>query len=67
MLLWGDALLGTTAVSFNGTPAPGFGVPSKQGIWVQVPAGATSGPVTVTTPNGTYTTPQSFTVLSGQN
>jgi hypothetical protein len=65
VLLWGHALLGTTAVSFNGTPAPSFGVPSKQGIWVQVPAGATSGPVTVTTPNGAYTTPQSFTVLSG--
>jgi hypothetical protein len=67
VLLWGSGLLGTTAVSFNGMPAAGFGVPSRQGIWVQVPAGATSGPVTVTTPNGTYTTSQGFTVLGGSN
>jgi len=67
VLLWGSGLLGATAVSFNGMPAAGFGVPSRQGIWVQVPAGATSGPVTVTTPNGTYTTSQGFTVLGGSN
>lgn len=62
VLLWGSNLLAATAVSFNGTAATSFKVPSSQGIWVQVPAGATSGPVTVTTPNGTYTTTQSFTV-----
>ncbi len=67
VLLWGSGLLGATAVSFNGGPAASFGSPSKQGIWVQVPAGATSGPVTVTTPNGTYTTSQSFTILNGAN
>jgi hypothetical protein len=37
-------------------------VPSSQGVWVDVPAGATSGLVTVTTPNGTFTTTQIFTV-----
>ena len=62
VLLWGRNLLGTTAVSFNGTPATSFGVPSSQGVWVTVPAGSTTGPVTVTTPNGSFTTTDSFTV-----
>jgi len=62
VLLWGRNLLGTTSVSFNGAQATGFAVPSSQGVWVQVPAGATSGPVTVSTPNGTFTTPKVFTV-----
>src|SRR5579871_2040029 len=62
ILLWGRNLLGATAVSFNGTPAANFGVPSNQGIWVAVPPGATTGPVTVTTPNGSFTTSDSFTV-----
>jgi hypothetical protein len=30
VLLWGRNLLVTTAVSFNGTPATSFGVPSSQ-------------------------------------
>ncbi|MGC9951008.1 MAG: hypothetical protein ABSF64_31995 [Bryobacteraceae bacterium] len=61
-MLWVRYLLGTTAVSFNGTPATSFGVPSSQGVWVTVPAGATTGPVTVTTPNGSFTTTDVFTV-----
>jgi hypothetical protein len=62
VLLFGDGLLGATAVSFNGTPATTFTVPSHQGIWAAVPAGATTGPITVTTPNGTFTTKKDFTV-----
>jgi hypothetical protein len=62
VLLWGRNLLGTTAVSYNGTAATKFVVPSSQGVWVDVPVGATSGRVTVTTPNGTFTTTQMFTV-----
>ncbi len=62
VLLWGRNLLGATVVSFNGTPAASFSVPSSQGIWVDVPPGATTGPITVTTPNGSYTTTQPFTV-----
>jgi len=62
VLFWGRNLLGATAVSFNGTPALTFNVPTSQGIWAEVPAGATSGPITVTTPHGTYVTSQSFTV-----
>lgn len=62
VLLWGRNLLGATAVSFHGTGATSFVVASGQGVWVQVPSGATTGPITVTTPNGSYTTTQSFTV-----
>jgi hypothetical protein len=49
------------AVSFNGI-ASQFFVASSQGIWAYVPQGATSGPVTVTTPNGSFTTSAVFTV-----
>jgi len=62
ILLFGDGFLGTTAVSFDGTPATTFTVPSHQGIWATVPSGATTGPITVTTPNGSFTTKISFTV-----
>jgi hypothetical protein len=61
-LLWGRNLLGATGVSFNGAPASSFTVASTQGIWADVPAGASTGPITVTTPNGSYTTSQVFTV-----
>lgn len=49
-------------VQFNGTPAT---VVSGSGVSliVTVPAGATTGPVTVTNTNGTGTSPQVFTVL----
>jgi len=47
----GTKLKGATAVSFNGTPAA-FTVVSGSEIIANVPAGATSGTVTVTTPKG---------------
>jgi hypothetical protein len=62
VLLCGASLLGTTAVSFNGTPAASFAVASSQGVFAEVPTGATSGPITITTPNGSYTTTEIFTV-----
>ena len=62
VLLWGSNLLGATAVSFNGTPATKFAVASSQGVFAEVPSGATSGPITITTPNGASTSKQSFTV-----
>ncbi|HTS68707.1 MAG TPA: choice-of-anchor tandem repeat GloVer-containing protein [Terriglobia bacterium] len=62
VILWGNYLLGATAVSFNGTPANNFKSTSVQSIATKVPTGATSGPVTITTANGSYTTTQSFTV-----
>ena len=48
--IWGYNLLNTTAVSFNGVPAK-FTVESTL-IKAVVPAGATSGVIEVTTPNG---------------
>jgi uncharacterized repeat protein (TIGR03803 family) len=58
----GNNFLGATSVSFNGTPATQFIVTSAQSIFAVVPAGATTGPVTVTTPNGSVTSKKDFTV-----
>jgi streptogramin lyase len=57
----GTNLSGATAVAFDGTAAAIVSVSAHQ-IVVTVPAGATSGPVTVTTPVGTATSTSSFTV-----
>lgn len=62
VLLFGSRLFNTSAVSFNGAPATSFKVASEQGVWVKVPAGATTGPITLTTPTGTVTTTEIFTV-----
>lgn len=48
----GSNLIGTTGVFFNGTPAA-FEVGSKTNLTATVPAGATTGVITVTTPKGT--------------
>ena len=58
----GTAFTGTLAVTFNGTPAPGFTVASDTRITVAVPSGATSGMVSLTTPGGTATSATGFTV-----
>ena len=50
----GQGFKGTTGVSFNATPAA-FTVKSDTYLKATVPAGATTGPVTVTTPGGTLT------------
>ena len=57
----GQGFTGTTAVSFNGTPAP-FTVVSDSDLTATVPAGASSGPVTVTTPGGTLIANRNFQV-----
>lgn len=62
VLLWGSHLLGATAVTFNGVPAAAFQVNSTQAVVATVPAGATTGPVTITTANGSVTTKEDFTV-----
>ena len=49
-------------VRFNGTPATGVHVSSFQQLECTVPAGATSGPIAVTTSFGTGTSAASFTV-----
>jgi hypothetical protein len=62
VILWGNYLLGATSVAFNGTPAVNPISTSVQSILVTVPSGATTGPVTVTTANGGFTSTQVFTV-----
>jgi len=58
----GQGFTGTTDVSFNGIPAS-FTVISDTLIKATVPAGATTGYVTVTTPAGTLTSNVPFHVL----
>ena len=58
----GTNLKGATAVSFNGTPAT-FKIASATAIFATVPAGATSGPITVVIPTGNLTSNPIFTVL----
>jgi hypothetical protein len=52
VIITGNHFTGTTSVAFNGTVAS-FTVNSGTQITATVPVGATSGPVTVTTPGGT--------------
>lgn len=59
--IWGYNLFGAS-VEFNGVPAPGAVNSGPNYIWVTVPAGATTGPITATTPGGAVTTRESFTV-----
>jgi uncharacterized repeat protein (TIGR03803 family) len=59
--LTGNYLLNLTGVSFNGTPATFTPINVNYAETV-VPAGATTGPITVTTMNGSITTKSSFTV-----
>jgi hypothetical protein len=58
----GTGFLGTTDVSFNGVPAS-FIVVDSQTITTNVPAGATSGKISVTNAGGTSKSPTSFKVI----
>src|ERR1700722_9246694 len=58
----GQGLTGTTAVFLNGSPVS-FSVVSDTYIQATVPAGATSGYVTVDTPSGTLTSNTVFHVI----
>ncbi|MFM2078237.1 MAG: hypothetical protein RJA49_2127 [Actinomycetota bacterium] len=58
----GTGFIGTTAVSLNGTNQPSFVVVNDTTIQTTVPAGATTGAVVVTTPNGASSGGPSFTV-----
>jgi uncharacterized repeat protein (TIGR03803 family) len=58
----GYGLTGTTSVSFNGTPAT-FTVLSDTNLKATVPAGATSGDITVTTPSGVLKSNFAFHVI----
>jgi uncharacterized repeat protein (TIGR03803 family) len=58
----GDNLTGATSVTFNGTAAT-FTVVSSSSIKATVPAGATTGFVSVTKPNGTLKSNRKFQVI----
>ncbi|MBF9142347.1 IPT/TIG domain-containing protein [Hymenobacter properus] len=58
----GTNFTGVTAVLFNGVTAPTFTVNSATEITVTVPAGATTGFISVTGPGGTATSTTVFTV-----
>ncbi len=58
----GQGLTGSTNVSLNGNPVP-FTIKSDTLITATIPAGGTTGPVTVTTPTGTLTSNVPFRVL----
>jgi len=59
----GTGLTGASSVTFNGTAAVFTVSPSGAAISTTVPAGATSGPVQVVTPNGTLSSNVPFRVL----
>src|SRR5260370_1338292 len=59
----GTDLTGTTAVSFNGVPAPSFKVVRDTFIKATLPAGPPTSPVTVTNSTGTLTSNVNFTVM----
>ena len=59
--IWGSNLL-SPSVQFNGVPAVAVAGSGPNYVWATVPVGATTGPITVTTPGGTNTTHASFTV-----
>jgi uncharacterized repeat protein (TIGR03803 family) len=62
VIILGNNLAGSTAVSFNGTAAS-FTVVSNSEITAKVPAGATTGTISVITPTGTLNSNPSFRVL----
>lgn len=62
VIVLGNNLTGTTAVNFNGTPAP-FTVISNTEIQTTVPSAATTGFVTAATPSGTLTSNKPFRVI----
>lgn len=59
----GTGFTGVSAVSFNNVNATTFGANSDTQITAEVPAGATTGLVRVTTPGGLATSAATFTVL----
>ncbi len=62
--LSGTNFTGATTVTFNGLAAASFAVVSGSAVTAVVPVGATTGPISLTTPAGTATTGTAFTVVS---
>jgi N-acetylglucosamine-6-sulfatase len=63
----GTDFTNATDVQFAGLSASSFTVTDDTDITVTVPSGATSGPISVVTPDGTATSADSFTVIPPQN
>ena len=61
VVITGTNFSGATAVTFNGTSAPGFVVNSGTQITVAAPAGGSTGQICVTTPGGTACSAASYT------
>src|SRR6476619_3641640 len=62
----GTNFAGTTSVTFNGLNAPGFTVnASGQRVTVNVPSGASTGPIIVTTSLGSAQSGSNFIVTGG--
>jgi subtilisin-like proprotein convertase family protein len=62
VVITGTNLTGTSAVRFNGTSATTFAVNSATQVTATVPAGAGTGPISLTTPGGTATSATNFVV-----
>jgi subtilisin-like proprotein convertase family protein len=62
VVITGANFTGATIVSFGGVPTASFTVNSATQITATLPAGATSGPVAVTSPGGTGASTQMFIV-----
>jgi uncharacterized repeat protein (TIGR03803 family) len=58
----GTGLTGATAVTFGGVKATTFSVKSATEVTADVPTGAKTGAIAITTPGGTATTSETFTV-----
>jgi hypothetical protein len=61
----GTELTGATSVQFNGVSASTFTVDSNTQLRANVPAGATTGKLSVTTGGGTATSVDEFTITTG--
>jgi uncharacterized repeat protein (TIGR03803 family) len=58
----GQKLTGATSITFNGVPATSFTVLRDTYMTAVVPTGATTGPVVVTTPAGTFASNVNFRI-----
>ena len=59
----GSHFTGASEVKFNGTVASVFTVVNATAITVTVPGGATSGKISITTPEGTVTSARDFNII----
>jgi uncharacterized repeat protein (TIGR03803 family) len=62
VVITGESFTGATSVTFGGVNATSFTVDSSSEITATVPTGAKTGKIGVTTPGGTATSVESFTV-----